>query len=321
MPRIRWYEAAALANAVLVVALIVRRAGFPLNVGATIRGQIPMFLFVAALLLAGAGLRALLLALRGGRGRARLYLRRISSRASLVDLLRFAAVVALTSYGYSWLKIFVPRLHPTLFDPLLAVLDQKLHLGVNPVRFAVELFPFPALWRFLDVYYAGFFVTIMFSAGWFGSTLSRRERTRFAAGFAVLWIAGAWFYLATPALGPCYVFSDDAAAAHPHVPLQANTQRLLLEQYRAVTGAVEPGHPMTVNAAFGIAAMPSLHVGAQAFVAFFARRRQPRLAFVFGLFAALTFFGSLVTGWHYAVDGYAGILLAWLAHRAGLRSA
>jgi len=25
------------------------------------------------------------------------------------------------------------------------------------------------------------------------------------------------------------------------------------------------------------------------------------------------FFGSLATGWHYAVDGYAGALLAWAA--------
>jgi hypothetical protein len=321
VPRIRWYEAVALANAVLVVALIVGRAGFPLNVGATVRAQVPMFLFAGALLLAGIGLRALLLALGGGGVRTRLYLRRISSRASLVDLLRFAAVVALASYGYSWLKIFVPRLHPTLFDPMLAVLDQKLHLGVNPVRFAVELFPFPALWRLLDVYYAGFFATMMFAAGWFGSALSRRERTRFVAGFALLWIAGAWLYLAVPALGPCYLFPDDGADSRRHLPLQANTQRLLLEQYRAVTGAAGPGHPVFLNAALGIAAMPSLHVGAQAFVAFFARRRQPWLAFVFGLFAALTFFGSLVTGWHYAVDGYAGVLLAWLAHRAGLRSA
>ncbi len=321
MPRIRWYEAAALANAVLVVALIRGRGGVPLDVGGTVRAQAPMLLLAAALLLAGAGLRALLLALRDGTARARLYLRRILSPASLVDLLRLAAVVAVVSYGYSWLKVFLPRLHPVLFDPLLAALDEKLHLGVNPVRFAVELFPFPAFWRFLDVYYGSFVATVLFAVGWLGSALSQRERTRFAAGFAVLWIGGAWWYLATPSLGPCYAFPGDAAAAQPHMPLQANTQRLLLTQHRAVTGAAGPGHAVDLNAAFGIAAMPSLHVAAQAFVAFAVRKRQPRLALVFGLLAALTFLGSLVTGWHYAVDGYAGVLLAWLAYRAGLRSA
>jgi len=321
MPRIRWYEAAALANAVVVTAVIVRGAGVPLDVGGTVRAQAPLLLVAATLLLAGAGLRALLVAGRAGPARARLYLRRIVSRSALVDLFRLAAVVAMASYGYSWLKVFLPRLHPVLFDPLLAALDQKLHLGVNPVRFAVEIFPFPALWRVLDVYYAGFVATMLFAIGWFGSALSQRERTRFAAGFAVLWIAAAWWYVATPALGPCYSFPGDVAAARPYLPLQANTQRLLLEQYRAVTGAAGPGRAVTLNAAFGIAAMPSLHVAAQAFVAFFARRRQPRLALVFGLLTALTFFGSLVTGWHYAVDGYAGVLLAWLAYRAGLRSA
>jgi len=321
VPRIRWYEAAALANAVLVVALIRGRGGVPLDVGGSVRAQVPMLLLAAALLLAGAGLRALLLALRGGTARARLYIRRIFAPASLVDLLRLAAVVAVVSYGYSWLKVFLPRLHPVLFDPLLAALDEKLHLGVNPVRFAVEVFPFPAFWRFLDVYYAGFFATMLFAVGWLGSALSRRDRTRFAAGFAVLWIGGAWWYLATPAMGPCYAFPGDGAAAQPHLPLQANTQRLLLMQYRAVTGAAGPDRAVSLNAAFGIAAMPSLHVAAQAFVAFVARKRQPRLAFAFALIAALTFFGSLATGWHYAVDGYAGILLGWLAHRAGLRSA
>jgi membrane-associated phospholipid phosphatase len=28
--------------------------------------------------------------------------------------------------------------------------------------------------------------------------------------------------------------------------------------------------------------------------------------------ALLTFVGSMLTGWHYAIDGYAGALLAWL---------
>jgi hypothetical protein len=103
------------------------------------------------------------------------------------------------------------------------------------------------------------------------------------------------------------------------MPLQAETQRLLLVQYDAVTKGSAALGTIGLNAAFGIGAMPSLHVAGQAFVAFFARRRSPRLAFLFGLLTALTFAGSLISGWHYAVDGYAGILLALAAWRLGER--
>jgi len=183
--RVRWYEAAALANAALVAGLIVGRSGVAFDVPASVRAQLPMLGVSAALLAAGVGLRALLVAAGSGASRSRLYLSRIASPRSLSELARFALAFTLVAYGYSWLKVFVPRLHATVFDPALAVLDQLLHFGLNPNRFAVELFPYPAFYRFLDLYYAQFFATLLFAVAWFGSALSIRERTRFAAGLAV----------------------------------------------------------------------------------------------------------------------------------------
>ena len=69
------------------------------------------------------------------------------------------------------------------------------------------------------------------------------------------------------------------------------------------------------NPIYSIAAMPSLHVGAHALFAFWSWRHARPLALVFILATFLTFVGSLVTGWHYAVDGYAGILLAFASYR------
>jgi len=317
MRRLRPWEALALANAAVVGAVLALRIGF--SVPRSLAAQLPMLVVAGGLVAAGAGVRALGLALPGGAVRARLYLSRMMRPSSLLDLARFVVALTLVTWSYSWLKVFVPHLNGWITDPLLAVLDFRIHFGINPNRFLIELFPSPALWRFLDVYYAQFLLTMGLAFAWFGSALSRRDRARFAAGFALLWIVGAWLYVAAPSLGPCYVFPEDYASVRLEMPLQAQTQRLLLVQYDAVTKGSAALGTIGLNAAFGIGAMPSLHVAGQAFVALFARRRNPRLAFLFGLFSALTFTGSLISGWHYAVDGYAGILLAFAAWRLGER--
>ena len=319
MRRLRLWEALAFGNALVVGVLLALRVGFP--VGASLRAHGPMLLVQTGLLAAGTAFRALGLAVSGRAGqagRARLFLSRMARPGNLLDLARLLVALALVAWAYSWLKVFVPRLNGWITDPLLAVLDFKLHFGINPNRFLIELFPSPAFWRFLDVYYGQFVLTMGLAFAWFGSALSARERARFASGFALLWITGAWLYVAAPSLGPCYVFPDDYAAVRPEMPLQTETQHLLLAQYHAVTKGGEASR-RGLSAVFGIGAMPSLHVAGQAFVAFFARRRQPRLSFLFGLCTVLTFAGSLISGWHYAVDGYAGILLAWGAWKLGER--
>jgi hypothetical protein len=317
MKGLRPWEAVVLGNAVVVGVVLALRVGF--SVPRSLAAEVPMLVVAAGLVAAGAGFRALALALPGGATRAQLYLTRMSRPVALLDLARLVVGLTLVSWSYSWLKVFVPHLNGWITDPLLAALDMGVHFGVNPNRFLIELFPSPALWRVVDVVYAQFLLSMGVAFAWFGSAPARRDRARFAAGFALLWIAGSWLYVAAPSLGPCYVFPEDYAAVRPEMPLQTETQRLLLVQYDAVTKGSRALATTGLNAAFGIGAMPSLHVAGQAFVALFARRRQPRLAFAFGLLTVLTFAGSLMTGWHYAVDGYAGVLLAFSAWRLGER--
>ncbi len=315
MRRLRPYEILALANTVLVAVVLSSRVALPAS--SILAAQPSTFFLGLGLVAAGAALRAVTVARRDGSGRARLYLRLLSRPASLLDLARMFVVLGLVTWSYSWLKVFVPHLNRWVTDPLLATLDMKLHLGINPNRLLIELFPYPALFRAVDVYYAGFAFSLGLGFALLASALDPRERSRFAAGFAVLWIAGSWLYVALPSLGPCYVFPDDYAAVRADLPLQTGTQRLLIAQYRVVTSGLKPGTPL--NPVFGVAAMPSLHVAGQAFLAFVARRRHPRFALFFGVCSVLTFVGSLMTGWHYAVDGYAGFLLAWGAWRLGER--
>lgn len=315
MRRLRPYEILAFANTLLVAALLSARVG--LKVRSILDAQPSTFFLGLGLLAAGAAVRAAAVARKDGVARARLYLWLLSRPGSLLDLARMLLVLGLVTWSYSWLKVFVPHLNRWVTDPLLASADLWIHLGINPNRLLIELFPYPAFWRGVDVYYAGFVFTLGAGFALLASALDPRERARFAAGFTVLWIAGSWLYVALPSLGPCYVFPEDYAAVRAHLPLQAETQRLLIAQYRVLTSGLKPG--TALNPVFGIAAMPSLHVAGQAFLAFASRKRHPRLALFFAVLSILTYFGSLVTGWHYAVDGYAGFLLAWGAWRLGGR--
>ena len=63
-----------------------------------------------------------------------------------------------------------------------------------------------------------------------------------------------------------------------------------------------------------MAAFPSLHVAFQTLVFLWMRRVWRWGEIVFGVFAVAILIGSLVTGWHYLIDGIAGIALAWLCY-------
>jgi len=315
--RLRPYEILLLADLVAVVLLLRLRARLGLDVVRTLLDTRDFLAFMVPFLLGGVLLRALLAARRGPRrGIARL--RAFLKPRSLVDLARLLVAMPLTSYVYSWLKVALPLLRPdVLYDRGLYRLETALHFGVNPGRLLQGLFPYPALWKVLDWYYGGFMFTVAAGIGWFAATLSIRDRARFAAGFVLLWVLGSWIYLAVPSLGPGYVLRDDYTNVRASMPSQSATMDLLLAQYGRVHSFHRRPEGTDLSPYLGVAAMPSLHVGAQAFLMFFARRRSRAVFLLFAALTALTLFTSVVCGWHYAIDGYAALLLAWVAFRVG----
>lgn len=320
LARPRLYELLLLADFALVLLLLRLKARVGLEGTRMLVDMREFVAFLAPVVLGGVLLRALLAARRGRRrGAARL--RALLRPRSLVDLARFLAAMALTSFAYSWLKVAIPLLRPDiLYDQGLFRLETVLHFGVNPGRLLQGLFPYPPLWRVLDAYYGAFTYTVMAGIGWFVATLSIRDRARFGAGFMLLWVLGSWFYLAVPSLGPCYVLKDDYTDVRASMPAQSATMDLLFAHYGRVRTLHSRPEGTDLSPYLGVAAMPSLHVGAQAFLMLFARRRSRTLFLLFAVLTAVTFFTSVVSGWHYAIDGYAALLLAWIAFTVGMRS-
>lgn len=261
-------------------------------------------------MVAGVAIRLIVGAIRGNwRG----YVRVIRRPAWIIDSVRLLVFSALIGHTYSWIKVLVPLYHPRLYDHELWELDRALFLGASPNIFLLTVFE-PILWFFDWSYARIFFASLLLGFGFFLSEPSRRVRIGFATGSSVLWLTGAWIYMAIPSLGPVYRFPDVWFEYVKSLPWTQHSQALLMKNYQIVlrlrTGMTPPFSPL-----LGIAAFPSLHVGYQTYVFLWMRRLWVSGKVIFAIFVLIIFLGSVVTGWHYLIDSIAGILLALFAWR------
>ena len=247
------------------------------------------------------------------------WIRAVATPASALLWLRVWLAAMAMTYGYSWLKISIPLLTTRLLDGPLWDLDRALHLGLSPSVLAVELVAGTPAAGWIDLWYGFWVDSVLLALAWVFLAANAAHRRHFAFACAFFWLVGAWIYYAFPALGPCFVSPDVFAGIASDLPHARGTQLALWDNYLHVV-AGRDGTLKQFKPFLAIAAMPSLHVGAHWLFALWARRHAPRLFLPFAVATALTFFGSLVTGWHYAVDGYAGMLLAWLAVRVADRA-
>jgi hypothetical protein len=244
----------------------------------------------------------------------RAWLGAVLSPPALGLLARTWLALLVTTFAYSSLKISVPLLRRTVLDESLWHWDQTLHLGVSPSVFAVELVRGTPLAPGLDFFYSLWLTSVLLvqSAVFWSADFGRRRH--FALACVVLWLAGAGLYVALPVVGPCFSAPEVFASLRPQMPNAHALQARLWGSYQEVL-AVREGARHVLRPFLAVAAFPSLHVGAHWLFALWARRHARRWFLPAAVATALTFFASLASGWHYAVDGYAGLLLAWLAVR------
>jgi hypothetical protein len=262
--------------------------------------------------LVGIAIRAGIAAIRRQRG----YLRVIRSGAWIGETVRLLIFTGLAIFTYGWIKLAVPVIHPRLFDQELWDLDRLLFFGLSPNVLFLDLFSAKPMLRAVDWSYANiFYVSICIALAYFLSDPSRRVRVAFFNGHAAMWLIGGWLYMLVPSVGPAYRFPD---LWFPHEASLRNTQMLqalLMRNYQNVL-RVASGRPATetIRIVFGIAAFPSLHVAFQTYVFLWMRRLWTSGEVIFALFIVAIFLGSVVTGWHYVIDGIAGIALAWACY-------
>lgn len=284
--------------------------------GPTVANAVANMARLAAILLGAALVRVMVATVRRRVAGVSLRPRSADVIACLWDAIWILTIVSVVATTYTWCKLFLPAFGGELWDGRLADADLTYHLGVNPNVVLVTIFANGPRWaaEAMDAYYCAFVTTMIAGAAWFLADLDRARRVAFTVGFVVLWSVGLWWYVAMPALGPAFVFPEIAREVESVFPAVASTQALLGENYRRVLLVLEsPGRSILVAPQYGVAAMPSLHVAAHALLFLWALLVGSRLRAVLLAMTVLTFLGSVATGWHYAVDSWAGLVLAALS--------
>lgn len=237
--------------------------------------------------------------------------RAVNTAHSFIVLLFFVS-------GFSILKGAIGLLHPFDWDVFFRDLDIAVSFGRLPHDWLGWLITQPlAVWLINFNYNLWFFIILgsYFLVGM--SARNSENRMRYLTSFMLLWlIAGVFIAFTFSSAGPVYFerlgFGSDYAplmadlhTANDHFRIWAlSTQEMLWDGF---TGARK--------GSAGISAFPSLHVASSVLLAIYATHCRSRFAPLAWLFAAAILLGSVVLGWHYAVDGYAGALLAWLVWR------
>lgn len=233
--------------------------------------------------------------------------------APIVTAIPLVFAMALFNKGMLELKPMIPVLNPFKHDAFFMQLDRTLHFGFDPWQLLQPILGHDIPSFIVCTAYNFWFLALFGTFMWFGfSRQSTALRTQFFLAYMLTWwIGGGLIALAASSAGPVY-YSNIGLSPDPYKPLFAflndvntriplwslDTQRMLWDGY------------IGKGQAIGISAFPSMHNASAALYALAAWRQSRAAGICFTIYAGIILVGSVHLGWHYAVDGYAGILIA-----------
>ncbi len=246
--------------------------------------------------------------------------------ARLIGGVMVMALLPLFTISFSFLQALAPFLHKVDWDPAFAEWDRALHFGHDPWTLLQPLLGHPAITSLLSMAYASWFFVLYGVMFWQAfSCRDRVLRLQFFLTQLLVWIVlGNVFGTLLLSGGPVY-FGRLTGLPDPFAPLM-DYLHAAAAQWPNVTLSVQErlwavyltnGADGVINGA--VMAMPSLHVAAACTLYLVARATNRVLGWALGLFTLVILIATVHLGWHYAIDGYAGILGAlviwWLVGR------
>jgi hypothetical protein len=216
----------------------------------------------------------------------------------------------ITVIAYFNLKQIIPFVNPRLFDQQLWQIDTIIHGNISPTLMALRIPHDWGVWPFMDKFYKTFFLLhFIFFWIFIGQKNSQDLKNKFFTAICLLWIVGGISYFVFPAMGPCYFKPELFKGLN--LPWAQKIQYLLLDSY---THATKDSFAYQTTAFSGIAAMPSLHVAFPFLFTLLSWKINRIISITTGVYTLIILIGSVMLGWHYLIDGYAGILEAYLIY-------
>jgi hypothetical protein len=328
-----------------VMTLLGARAGWPGPVGFTFYLGVVLYLAPFALLPAALVLvwryrhryhtsRSGLPAHRAWPRAARDFVRGHLTANRLVGFLLVVILTSLVMAIFGGWKQTFPQVVPFRWDPTLMRVDRWLHGGHLPHEWLAPILARPNLARAWDrLYIVSWFGVVALAWILAAAAPFSPLRRRFWVANTLTWIilgvvaatafssAGPWAYGAVV----CDCGPRAACLCDPYAPLMAQLRDLhasgsvkaLLAQ--RVLWDAHTAEPQRVLVGAGISAMPSLHIAMVSLVAIASWSIARWLGVLATLYAGAMLVGSVLSGMHYAIDGYVSIALVialwWIAGR------
>ncbi|WP_456388764.1 phosphatase PAP2 family protein [Profundibacter sp.] len=237
----------------------------------------------------------------------------LRARLPLVGLALIATVFLQS--GFTILKNVMSFITPYFADPFMANLDSALHFGVDPWVIAHWIGGYlPTdlmIYSYLTIWALPAFALPVIIALTDGD---RARMTRTLILYAVAWaFVGNVLAFAGLSVGPVYYdrllggerFADLTVALVESGVTASSigiTQQALWEIYAGQSALIGSG----------ISAFPSVHVAVATVAAIYMCERSKWLVPLAATFLFFTFYLSVFTGYHYAVDGYASIIVIFI---------
>lgn len=212
-------------------------------------------------------------------------------------------------------KVTLPYATSFWTDPPLAQLDAMLFFGVDPWRISHALFGGAS--HLIDRAYITWAPINLSLTALLLILPQSEKRAQALLSYFVIMAGSIALMYAIPAAGPIF-YADlgygDRFADLPLHPWVESTRHYLW------TGYLNPDDRI----GSGISAMPSVHVAVACWMALVCRLYLPKAQMLGWAFLAVILVGSVHLGWHYAVDGLAGIGITaaawWLCRSRDLQS-
>ena len=241
----------------------------------------------------------------------------------LIHALIALILIPLISSLYTSFKSMIPGISPYYLDETFMKIDQTLHFGTHPWEITHAVFGDISSTLVINfIYHSWFFLLWGFLVGHIVFNKNMRQRMHFVLSYVLSWfIIGNVLALVFSSAGPVY-YADITGLASPFTPLMDNLHAMdaVLEEHDgfARIWALTPQAMLwekytasTTGVGAGISAMPSMHLAIAMLMTLSAFTLNRYFGYLMVIFLVLTLIGSVHLGWHYAIDGYASILLAY----------